>query len=78
MYLGQEYGSNGGATLFAGSLLGFQHAGVNEQARAMLGVAEISWNIGDRCLALYWEDNNVSVFYNNTVLFTSQTTESVS
>ncbi|XP_061706327.1 tudor domain-containing protein 3 [Cydia pomonella] len=41
-----------------GSLLGFQNAAVNEQARAMLGVADIRWKVGDRCLALYWEDNN--------------------
>lgn len=56
----QEYGVRGGPFL-PGSLLGFQNAAVNEQARAMLGVADINWKVGDRCLALYWEDNNVSI-----------------
>lgn len=61
----QEYHATrpGGAPFMAGSLLGFQNAAVNEQARAMLGVSEINWKIGDRCLALYWEDNNVSFFF---------------
>ncbi|CAG9090917.1 unnamed protein product [Plutella xylostella] len=57
----QEYGSvrsPGGGPFLPGSLLGFQNAAVNEQARAMLGVAEVTWKVGDRCLALYWEDNN--------------------
>ncbi|KAJ0179539.1 hypothetical protein K1T71_005251 [Dendrolimus kikuchii] len=55
----QEYGGvRGGGPFLPGSLLGFQNAAVNEQARAMLGVADISWKVGDRCLALYWEDNN--------------------
>ncbi|XP_013185904.2 tudor domain-containing protein 3 [Amyelois transitella] len=48
----------GAGPFLPGSLLGFQNAAVNEQARAMLGVADISWKVGDRCLALYWEDNN--------------------
>lgn len=57
----QDYNAiRGGGPFLPGSLLGFQNAAVNEQARAMLGVAEINWKIGDRCLALYWEDNNVS------------------
>ncbi|XP_045459478.1 tudor domain-containing protein 3-like [Melitaea cinxia] len=47
-----------GGPFLPGSLLGFQNAAVNEQARAMLGVADINWKVGDRCLALYWEDNN--------------------
>ncbi|XP_053599928.1 tudor domain-containing protein 3 [Plodia interpunctella] len=47
-----------GTPFLQGSLLGFQNAAVNEQARAMLGVADINWKVGDRCLALYWEDNN--------------------
>ena len=55
----QDYGVRG-APFLANSLLGFQNAAVNEQARAMLGVADINWKVGDRCLALYWEDNNVS------------------
>lgn len=56
----QEYGNvRGGGPFLPGSLLGFQNAAVNEQARAMLGVADINWKVGDRCLALYWEDNNV-------------------
>lgn len=54
----QEYNMRGGGPFLPGSLLGFQNAAVNEQARAMLGVAEINWKVGDRCLALYWEDNN--------------------
>lgn len=54
----QEYGGVRGGPFLAGSLLGFQNAAVNEQARAMLGVADITWKVGDRCLALYWEDNN--------------------
>lgn len=55
----QDYNAiRGGGPFLPGSLLGFQNAAVNEQARAMLGVAEINWKIGDRCLALYWEDNN--------------------
>lgn len=54
----QEYGGVRAAPFLAGSLLGFQNAAVNEQARAMLGVADINWKVGDRCLALYWEDNN--------------------
>lgn len=56
----QEFGALRGGPFLPGSLLGFQNAAVNEQARAMLGVADISWKVGDRCLALYWEDNNVS------------------
>ncbi|XP_075972155.1 tudor domain-containing protein 3-like [Anticarsia gemmatalis] len=52
-----DYGVRG-APFLAGSLLGFQNAAVNEQARAMLGVADVNWKVGDRCLALYWEDNN--------------------
>ncbi|KAH9641550.1 hypothetical protein HF086_002237 [Spodoptera exigua] len=54
----QDYGGVRGAPFLANSLLGFQNAAVNEQARAMLGVADINWKVGDRCLALYWEDNN--------------------
>lgn len=55
----QEFGAvRGGGPFLPGSLLGFQNAAVNEQARAMLGVADINWKVGDRCLALYWEDNN--------------------
>lgn len=54
-------GAAGGGPFLPGSLLGFQNAAVNEQARAMLGVADIHWKVGDRCLALYWEDNNVSI-----------------
>ncbi|CAG9563340.1 unnamed protein product [Danaus chrysippus] len=55
----QEYsGLRTGGPFLPGSLLGFQNAAVNEQARAMLGVADINWKVGDRCLALYWEDNN--------------------
>ncbi|XP_023942130.1 tudor domain-containing protein 3 [Bicyclus anynana] len=67
-YAGRQYGYAGrpadfstlrpGGPFLPGSLLGFQNAAVNEQARAMLGVAEINWKVGDRCLALYWEDNN--------------------
>lgn len=56
----QEYANVRSAPFLANSLLGFQNAAVNEQARAMLGVADINWKVGDRCLALYWEDNNVS------------------
>ncbi|CAH0759418.1 unnamed protein product [Diatraea saccharalis] len=57
----QEYNNmRSGGPFLPGSLLGFQNAAVNEQARAMLGVADINWKVGDRCLALYWEDNNVS------------------
>lgn len=60
----QEYNTMRGAGPFLpGSLLGFQNAAVNEQARAMLGVAEINWKVGDRCLALYWEDNNVRSYH---------------
>lgn len=69
-YNNRQYGYGGrpqefntmrtGGPFLPGSLLGFQNAAVNEQARAMLGVAEINWKVGDRCLALYWEDNNVS------------------
>lgn len=56
----QEYSTmRTGGPFLPGSLLGFQNAAVNEQARAMLGVADINWKVGDRCLALYWEDNNV-------------------
>lgn len=59
----QEYSTlRTGGPFLPGSLLGFQNAAVNEQARAMLGVAEINWKVGDRCLALYWEDNNVSTY----------------
>ncbi|GBP07037.1 Tudor domain-containing protein 3 [Eumeta japonica] len=55
----QEYGAiRSGGPFLPGSLLGFQNAAVNEQARAMLGAADIHWKVGDRCLALYWEDNN--------------------
>ncbi|XP_045764107.1 tudor domain-containing protein 3 [Maniola jurtina] len=55
----QEYSTlRTGGPFLPGSLLGFQNAAVNEQARAMLGVADINWKVGDRCLALYWEDNN--------------------
>ncbi|KAJ2950391.1 hypothetical protein O0L34_g8635 [Tuta absoluta] len=61
----------GAAPFLAGGLLGFQNAAVNEQARAMLGVADISWKIGDRCLALYWEDNN---FYEAEITGISQNT----
>ncbi|CAG4941530.1 unnamed protein product [Colias eurytheme] len=67
-YNGRQYGYGGrpqeyntlrtGGPFLPGSLLGFQNAAVNEQARAMLGVADINWKVGDRCLALYWEDNN--------------------
>ncbi|CAH2063091.1 unnamed protein product, partial [Iphiclides podalirius] len=67
-YNGRQYGYGGrpqeynnlrpGGPFLPGSLLGFQNAAVNEQARAMLGVADINWEVGDRCLALYWEDNN--------------------
>lgn len=58
-YGARQYGYAGRAGPFLpGSLLGFQNAAVNEQARAMLGVADINWKVGDRCLALYWEDNN--------------------
>ncbi|CAH4036091.1 tudor domain-containing protein 3-like [Pieris brassicae] len=67
-YNNRQYGYGGrphefntmrtGGPFLPGSLLGFQNAAVNEQARAMLGVAEINWKVGDRCLALYWEDNN--------------------
>lgn len=56
----QEYAGVRGAPFLTNSLLGFQNAAVNEQARAMLGVTDINWKVGDRCLALYWEDNNVS------------------
>lgn len=60
----QEFGGmRSGGPFLPGSLLGFQNAAVNEQARAMLGVAEINWKVGDRCLALYWEDNNVSYLF---------------
>lgn len=72
-YAGRQYGYGGrpqefnpmraGGPFLPGSLLGFQNAAVNEQARAMLGTADIPWKIGDRCLALYWEDNNVSFFH---------------
>ncbi|XP_041972981.1 tudor domain-containing protein 3 isoform X1 [Aricia agestis] len=55
----QEYNAmRTGIPFLSGSLLGFQNAAVNEQARAMLGVTDINWKVGDRCLALYWEDNN--------------------
>ncbi|XP_059051327.1 tudor domain-containing protein 3-like [Achroia grisella] len=58
-YGGRQFGFGlRGGPFLPGSLLGFQNAAVNEQARAMLGVADISWKVGDRCLALYWEDNN--------------------
>ncbi|CAH2244620.1 tudor domain-containing protein 3 isoform X2 [Pararge aegeria] len=67
-YAGRQYGYGArpqeyntlrtGGPFLPGSLLGFQNAAVNEQARAMLGVADINWKVGDRCLALYWEDNN--------------------
>lgn len=63
----QEFGGVRAAPFLAGSLLGFQNAAVNEQARAMLGVADINWKVGDRCLALYWEDNNVSVALKYTI-----------
>lgn len=60
----QEYNAvRGGGPFLQGSLLGFQNAAVNEQARAMLGTADIQWKVGDRCLALYWEDNNVSLLF---------------
>ncbi|VVD05958.1 unnamed protein product, partial [Leptidea sinapis] len=40
----QEYNTlRSGAPFLQGSLLGFQNAAVNEQARAMLGVADINW-----------------------------------
>lgn len=55
----QEYNQmQSGAPFLSGSILGFQNPSVNEQARAMLGGADIAWQVGDRCLALYWEDNN--------------------
>ncbi|KPJ01004.1 Tudor domain-containing protein 3 [Papilio xuthus] len=67
-YNGRQYGYGGrpqeyntmrpAGPFLPGSLLGFQNAAVNEQARAMLGVNDINWKVGDRCLALYWEDNN--------------------
>lgn len=57
-YARSEFAGVRTAPFLANSLLGFQNAAVNEQARAMLGVADINWKVGDRCLALYWEDNN--------------------
>lgn len=51
--------SSNGQSYVANNIVGFQNATVNEQARSMLGNSgDGSWGVGDRCLALYWEDNN--------------------
>ncbi|KAL4709339.1 hypothetical protein ACJJTC_007071 [Scirpophaga incertulas] len=61
-YSSRGYPYNGRAPEYGpflpGSLLGFQNAAVNEQARALLEAARVDWKVGDRCLAVYWEDNN--------------------